>query len=316
LNKCLATENVDVDTIQTCLEYPQVDVNNALRQRAKNGNLPAVRAILNYERVTADVTWLGRVDEVKTLIDSNGLLTHAARSGSVELVKYLVDNGADLNCRAVGYPYTAASYAVTGAHFDLVKYFVEELHVDIKEEWQGAAIQLTATNLTGDLRNTRMIEYLLDKGLIAINHRNSNGSTLLHGATKFNQNNLVNYLLTKNANPFVRDRTGKMAWDLTHFPRDVLYGFDKKNFKPERVWFVYYNNGKEIKPVPGNFTTVFWENGGLEKRIFAQKYQQKHGLKVWIRLSENSVSRSDLHWVCLLMSSRMHASLYARAAPD
>lgn len=300
MNKALASGNIDVSTMPAFLKHPQVDINSALQQRARKGNLIVVQAILDHVRIKANATstWHTRNDEVKKLIDRNGLLTHASRNGNVELVKYLVENGADLECRAVGYPFTPPNYAITGGQLNVIKYYVEELHVDLKEDWQGAAVQLALSPMTGDVKNTEIIKYLAEKGLIDVNGRNSNGSSLLHGATKFNQHGLVEYLLSKKVNPFIRDRTGKMAWDLTHFPRDIMYKFDKEHFKSESVWFVYYNDSRHLKPIPGNYTTMFWEHGGLEKRIFAYtKYEQRDDVKLWVRLPENNVSQSGFNSV-------------------
>lgn len=300
--------------IRPYLQHPDVDLNNALQQRAKRGDFLVIQAILDHIRIdsieASMISWRGRPDEVERLIDNNGLLTRATQSGNLELVKYLVINGASLNSGLGGWPYSPPNYAVTSGHFDIVKYYVEELGVR-NREWQGAAVQLAMSfPTTDDLRTIRILQYLISKGLITINGRNSNGATLLHGATKYFQLSLMKYLLKLKANPFIRDRTGKMAWDLsslphkmdwdlTPLPRDVFYNFDKENFKIEDLWFVYYNNLFDIKAVPKNWSSLFWEHGGLERRISSRlKYQTPDDVKLWIRLPGNNVCEVHLATDC------------------
>jgi hypothetical protein len=281
------------------LAHPEVNLTYVLRQRANRGDFLVIQAILDHIRINAArESWRGRTDEVERLIDQNSLLTRATLSGNLELVQYLVINGADLNCRAVGYPFTPSNYAITSGHIDLIKYYAEDLHVDTGD-WQGAAIQLAMKPTVSDLRNTEVIKYLITKDLIKVNGRNSNRSTLLHGATapKLNQPKLIEALLKLKANPMVRDRTGKLAWDFSKFSRDVMYKFDELNFKPtvaENLWFVYYND-TELVIAPMNFVGLRYIHPGLPKRIFARvKVKKPDDVKLWIRLPENNVSEKLL----------------------
>ncbi len=145
------------------------NIYNEMRQAIKNGNLELVKNLLKKNKGLLNVmtpfgTWLqvaasrGQIDIVKYLIkcgiDVNergegmaegGALTDAAFRGHLKIVKYLYRNGAELDVsNGTRNPLFAAIY---NGHFDVVKFLVEK------------GIDITASYHIGKLDNVDAYEY-------------------------------------------------------------------------------------------------------------------------------------------------------------
>ena len=88
-------------------------------------------------------------------------LMAACDSGNIELCKYLIEKGADVNIKTKGYngtPLIAASWNI-----ELCKYLIEEKRADvnIKSEGYNATTPLIATCFSG---NIEVCKYLIEKG--------------------------------------------------------------------------------------------------------------------------------------------------------
>ncbi len=114
----------------------------------------------------------GHIEVVKFLIENGAdinakmdyvetALMYASTAGHLEVVKYLIKNGADMNVRTDFFE-SALIKAIMYGHLDVVKHLVES-GVNInhdKDKWGGQSILSIATNS----ENTEIIEYLKSKG--------------------------------------------------------------------------------------------------------------------------------------------------------
>lgn len=112
-------------------------------------------------------------------------LRHAARSGSIEVVKFLINQGAEINAKAADNG-TALSAASLKGHIDIVKLLIQH----------GATIDI------------------IDK----------DGESPLMNASSEGRTEIVRYLLEKGANKTFKNKKGKTAIDLAKekgFPQIV-----------------------------------------------------------------------------------------------
>ena len=195
------------------------------------------------------------VDEDANAVRANGWfgtkpLHHAARSGSLECIKYLVEKGADVNDRCVVNSTTAIFEASTseiaewlisqGAEIDLIStggrvpldYACQGLyegvvgvllkqgadpnfrpktnHFHTMMQWAMAG---TRTQQVSDVERCEQIISLLLAHGAEPNATNVFGSTALHEACSFGHVNIVRLLLEHGADPNIRDINKRSAFD-------------------------------------------------------------------------------------------------------
>ena len=115
----------------------------------------------------------------------DSLLECAAGKGELSLVKYAIENGADIHYDVDG----ALSYASKNGHFDVVKWLVEN-GADVRAEYD---LPVCWTSQEGHLE---IVKYLIDKGA---DIRGSDGHILTRTATEGHLH-VVKYLVEHGAN--------------------------------------------------------------------------------------------------------------------
>ena len=152
----------------------------------------------------------GNLSHIKTLValgvkvDSRHPFTvetpliEAARNGRVEVVKFLIENGADINLQGEAW-YAPLHCAAQNGHVKVVKILLEN----------GAEVDRFSNkplHRTAEIGNIEIAEILLAYGA-DINTEKGRGFTPLHVAAGWGQAEMVRYLLVRGAN--VNPTTGE-----------------------------------------------------------------------------------------------------------
>jgi len=124
--------------------------NNALLQAAAMGKLEVAQRILKHD---------------KSLLESRNkggqtAFILAASSGNVELARFLVSEGAKAKVSDKE-GFTPLMAAISGPHYGMAEYLVEELKVDLEARNKADLTALMGTAVTGD---AKMAKYLLKQG--------------------------------------------------------------------------------------------------------------------------------------------------------
>jgi len=122
-------------------------------------------------------------------------LFNASAEGHLEIVKYLVDNGADINLQV-----TTGSTALMMASDDIeiVKYLIENgADVNI-QNYEGTTALVWASSIKrNELKSLELIKYLIENGADVNLH--DGGNTALYWASTFGYKEIVKYLKSKGA---------------------------------------------------------------------------------------------------------------------
>lgn len=156
----------------------------------------------------------GNVDDVKDLLDGGISLTGtdrlgkaplhwAAQSGSVEMVKLLLESGAEINAQSPEFGFTPLHCAV---HIDDDK--IAALFLDY-----GADIEardnngMTPLAVAAHMKHFNCARMLVERGANMLATENKNGSTPLHLAAKSGSKPIAGLLLEKGVSPLVVDNS-------------------------------------------------------------------------------------------------------------
>lgn len=164
----------------------------------------------------------GNLEKAKELMEHPGAvigekektagLFIASKRGNLEMVKLLVKAGADVNAfdmnsyktRESGW--TSLVYAAVNDHLDVVKYFIEELEIDVDQPDIAGSTALMNTSYfkKSDFeKNYEMIEYLLSQGADA-NAVSNNGTTAIMGTAIDERIDIAAMLVQNGAKPGMR----------------------------------------------------------------------------------------------------------------
>ena len=136
----------------------------------------------------------------------------ASKKGNLEMVRLLVEEGADVNAFDMNSQKTRESgwtplvYAAVRDHLDVVKYFVEELGVDVDQPDLAGCTPLMNTayfRKTDYKKNYEMIEYLISQGA-DVNAVSNNGTTAFMGTAIEERVDVARILLQNGAKVNVR----------------------------------------------------------------------------------------------------------------
>jgi ankyrin repeat protein len=97
-------------------------------------------------------------------------LHYATTCGSLEIVKYLVEHGAEVNSKTV-YDETALHFAAKSGSFETVKYLIEQGAEVTSEDQRGEQTVLYTACLSG---NAEIVRYLLAHGAMNDMHKCDN----------------------------------------------------------------------------------------------------------------------------------------------
>ena len=149
---------------------------------------------------------------------------HAAIwSRNLELVHYLIAKGVDGRVEdAEGR--TAAQETASVGLLKPFKLLVQKFGTRATASWDGVAFELCEYETNDAEKAGEIMACLIDQGLITVQCRDQEDSTLLHRAIANRAEEIVKVLLERNANPLVRDRNGRMACQLgwSWWPTNVI----------------------------------------------------------------------------------------------
>ncbi|OZJ04377.1 hypothetical protein BZG36_03194 [Bifiguratus adelaidae] len=161
----------------------------------------------------------GNVAKLKELIapdnvdqpeSSTGLtaLHYAASRGSLDVVKFLIDLGADVDLRDREGE-TALLKAAYHGHLRLVQYFLTDCHTSITQADRDGWTALHNACSRGHLQ---VAKYLVECGA-NIDAKSKMGHTALINAASKADLDVVEYLLINGADPLIRNKFGEAAYD-------------------------------------------------------------------------------------------------------
>lgn len=207
-------------------------VGNLLGRLVRNGQIAGVRAFLEagadpntkvqnlgsggWDTLLTLASSASHAEIVKLLIEKGAdvnertnegggtPLMRGASSGNLGIVRMLLEKGADLHARAG--EYTALRYAAFGGHADILKLLVEK-GGDLGEKTNGRTL------LMGAAREGQVdaVRFLIEKGL-DVNAKDNNGTTALMNASSFiGDADIVKLLIEKGAEVNARNNKGQTA---------------------------------------------------------------------------------------------------------
>ena len=158
----------------------------------------------------------GHIDIVKYLVeqgadlnaqDEDGwtVLMWAAQRGHIDIVRYLVEQGAEVNLQYKD-GYTALMQAVREGHTSIVRYLVEHgADLSVQDRMGGTALMQAAQRGHIDI-----VRYLVEQGA-KVNVQDRNGGTALMQAAREGHIDIVRYLVEQEANINMQNEYGYTA---------------------------------------------------------------------------------------------------------
>ena len=142
------------------------------------------------------------------------LFLAAEHNPNIEVVKYLVSRGADVNAKTHTLEHTLLHFAVQNPNLEIVRYFVSQgADVNAKNTAGYAPIHEVARHNP----NVEVLKYLVSQGA-NVNTRNDGGATPLHLAAEGHPRNVdnveaVRYLVSQGADVNARNNNGGTPLD-------------------------------------------------------------------------------------------------------
>lgn len=123
-------------------------------------------------------------------------LYEASQNGSLDIVKLLAENKADLNMRTNN-GVSPTEIAIQNNHVDIVKYLIEH-GVNVNETDNNGMSLLSQAIVTNSENSVDLVNYLIEKGA-KINRQSNDGWTPLHEAVQAGNKEIVQILLDHDA---------------------------------------------------------------------------------------------------------------------
>jgi pectate lyase len=140
---------------------------------------------------------------------ANSSIHQAASQGDMARIKYLLENGFDVNARDDD-SRTALIRAVMGRHIDVVKFLIE-VGADVNLSDKTGFMPLTYALLNKD---SNMVQMLLDKGANVNVKANWSGYTSLHWTVMIGSRELTELILEAGADVNAKSNAGETPLDI------------------------------------------------------------------------------------------------------
>jgi ankyrin repeat protein len=194
-----AAENANLHDLQTAL----TDGANVNTRNDKNATALMLASMGGYTEIVKLLLNKGADVNVKEPTNGRTALMMASEKGYAEIVKYLLVKGADANIRDTKNGATALMWASQRGHTEIVRLLLDKgADVNAKAAIDGG----TSLMLAAENNHPEVVKILLDNGADA-NIKNKNGVTASWLASYKGYNNIAEMLLAKGSN--VNDKNNK-----------------------------------------------------------------------------------------------------------
>jgi ankyrin repeat protein len=181
--------------------------------------LPALMEAIRKDDLAGVRASLGEKPDLEPVCAENEVckpLAYAAELGDLEIIKLLLDSGADPNGKngADDTAFMAAddAFSLAGKSRPEIRAVQEYLLLNGTDPNQANSLGNTAFMCIAAAGDTEMMKTALDHGA-DVNHQNADGWTPLMAAAQFGQNRTALWLLHQGADKALKDRLGKTAHD-------------------------------------------------------------------------------------------------------
>ncbi|MCH5600242.1 ankyrin repeat domain-containing protein [Niabella ginsengisoli] len=204
-----AVENSDVEKVIELLEKGE-DPN----AYSKDGLFPLWRAAADNNIEIAKILLkrganVKQRDKIKPAFST--AISYPCQEGYLDMVKLLVENGADVNIKEFR-DFTPIRIAARNGHLDIVKYLADKgAVIDIKAMDGATPLEHAASKGHYDI-----VKFLIDKGA-DINNQDNDGDFPLGEAAKLGYLEIIKLLLEKEANTNLKNKENKTALELARF---------------------------------------------------------------------------------------------------
>jgi len=201
-----AVDKGDAQKVKALLEKgadPNVYTEDGLFPlwRATANNNQEITKLLLENGATVDL-------ENKTSSGSLTSLIYPSQEGYFEIVKLLVDHGADINYNAFK-GFTPIRIAARNGHLNIIKYLAEHgAKIDVKAEDGATPLEHAASKGHYDV-----VRFLIDKGA-NVNTVDKEGDFPLGEAAKYGYTEIMELLIRNKADLSLKNASGKTALDL------------------------------------------------------------------------------------------------------
>ena len=144
--------------------------------------------------------------DVSDAANNDGMtaLHFAAQNGNTEIVKYLIENGADIKAQDLVLSRSAIHFAAENGNLDCVKYLTEkDAELQDKDSYGATAFHYAAMS-----NNLEVVKFLVSKKM-DYTAKDVRGWTAMHYAAYGGSIDVVKYLLAKGLNINERNKSGR-----------------------------------------------------------------------------------------------------------